>query len=241
MIIVQDHLHWLNLRRAAVNAMQDVLTEGAVGGGSDAGASHAGVYVGCMWAHEFVEVLPQLGLSATAANSSTGNTFPFLVGRLSYTFGLTGPCISTDTACSSSLIAAHLANQGEPCNALASYRLLDCACLLNDTMFKSQRSLVQCLLAVGLLIGPTPRCHARYRPGRLSSLHLAFCAGLRDGEADQAIAGGVNVMLSPKTSVKICRLQVMLDNVHLAQTFALPASHLATDVWHQHQQVAMNA
>ncbi|KAK9834736.1 hypothetical protein WJX74_008822 [Apatococcus lobatus] len=106
--------------------------------------SQAGVYIGCMWAHEFVEVLPQLGLSATAANSSTGNTFSFLVGRLSYTFGLTGPCISTDTACSSSLVAAHLASKG-----------------------------------------------------------------IKDGETDTAVAGGVNVMLSPKTAVKICRLQAL--------------------------------
>ena len=31
---------------------------------------------------------------------------------MSYTFGLTGPCVSTDTACSSSLVAGHLAHRG---------------------------------------------------------------------------------------------------------------------------------
>ena len=35
-------------------------------------------------------------------------------------------------------------------------------------------------------------------------------AGLKQGESSQAVAGGVNVMLSPKTAVKICRLQVRL-------------------------------
>lgn len=76
-------------------------------------SSEVGVYVGCMWAGEYVGLLPQLGLSATAAASSTGNTAPFLVGRLSFSFGLTGPCVFTDTACSSSLLAAHLARSGE--------------------------------------------------------------------------------------------------------------------------------
>ena len=70
------------------------------------------MYVGCMWAHEYVGSLPDLGLSDVSANASTGNTSPFLVGRVSYTFGLRGPCVITDTACSSSLLAAHLARTG---------------------------------------------------------------------------------------------------------------------------------
>lgn len=45
-------------------------------------------------------------------NVSTGNGMDFLIGRVSYTFGLTGPCISTHTACSSSLVSTHLAAQG---------------------------------------------------------------------------------------------------------------------------------
>ena len=51
-----------------------------------------------MWAHEFVEVLPQLGLLPAAANSSTGNTAPFLVGRVSYTFGLQVTALLTQDA-----------------------------------------------------------------------------------------------------------------------------------------------
>ncbi|CAL8465605.1 g5141 [Coccomyxa elongata] len=83
-----------------------------------------GVFVGCMWSHEFLEVLPQLGVSDISAAASTGNTFPFMVGRVSFTFGLSGPCVSTDTACSSSLVALHLAQsavtKGECGSALAA-------------------------------------------------------------------------------------------------------------------------
>ena len=43
---------------------------------------------------------------------STGNGMDFLIGRVSYTFGLAGPCVSTHTACSSSLVATHLACHG---------------------------------------------------------------------------------------------------------------------------------
>ena len=70
----------------------------------------AGVYVGCMY-HEYIEVMSGLG-SQIPPQAFIGNGPPYMVGRLSYVFGLTGPCISTDTACSSSLVAAHLAVQG---------------------------------------------------------------------------------------------------------------------------------
>ena len=92
-----------------LNLLQEVLA-GVTS--SRAQNAQTGVYAGCMWAHEYVGMLPELGISDISANASTGNTSPFLVGRVSYTFGLTGPCVITDTACSSSLLAAHLATTG---------------------------------------------------------------------------------------------------------------------------------
>ncbi|MGR3219881.1 MAG: SDR family NAD(P)-dependent oxidoreductase [Candidatus Anammoxibacter sp.] len=42
---------------------------------------------------------------------ATGNILCMAAGRISYTFGLTGPSMSVDTACSSSLVSLHLACQ----------------------------------------------------------------------------------------------------------------------------------
>ena len=70
----------------------------------------AGVYMGCMY-HEYIDVQVAAG-AQLAPQAFIGNGPPYMVGRMSYAFGLTGPCVSTDTACSSSLVAAHLAHTG---------------------------------------------------------------------------------------------------------------------------------
>lgn len=81
-----------------------------------------GVYVGVMHM-EYIQYLAGNGARVTPA-VTTGNGMDFLVGRISYTFGLTGPCLSTHTACSSSLVATHLAHtallNGEASAAAAS-------------------------------------------------------------------------------------------------------------------------
>jgi len=45
----------------------------------------------------------------------------------------------------------------------------------------------------------------------LVAIHLA-CESLRDGEADLALAGGVNLMLSPETTIVLCKAQMMSPN-----------------------------
>lgn len=70
--------------------------------------SNTGVFIGCMYTEYLDGILSLAHLSDTAASSITGHGLSFMVGRLSFTFGWQGPCVSTDTACSSSLVALHL-------------------------------------------------------------------------------------------------------------------------------------
>jgi len=51
-----------------------------------------------------------------SAASSTGNGLSFMVGRVSYSLGLVGPCIGLDTACSSSLVGVRQIPQTEATN-----------------------------------------------------------------------------------------------------------------------------
>ena len=68
-----------------------------------------GTYVGCMY-QEYMSVMTA-AVSKPSAQAVVGSGLSFMVGRLSYTYGPSGPCISTDTACSSSLVSSHLAHK----------------------------------------------------------------------------------------------------------------------------------
>jgi acyl transferase domain-containing protein/aryl carrier-like protein len=106
-------------------------------------ATPTGVFVGISTS-DYGQMLWQGGPDSTDVYSATGGTISAAAGRLAFTFGLQGPCVSVDTACSSSLVAIHLA-----------------------------------------------------------------CQSLRVGESDLALAGGVNVILSPMAMVLFSRWGMM--------------------------------
>ena len=54
----------------------------------------------------------QLLAKSTSVYAATGSAISVAAGRLSFVFGLQGPCVSIDTACSSSLVALHAASHG---------------------------------------------------------------------------------------------------------------------------------
>lgn len=69
----------------------------------------SGVFLGSMW-NEYGRLCSQNPARITS-HSATGQDSSILAGRVSYTFGLSGPSLTVNTACSSSLVAVHLACQ----------------------------------------------------------------------------------------------------------------------------------
>ena len=72
--------------------------------------SKTGVFVG-IWGNDYSVLQTSPDLINLDMYFGSGNSHSVASGRISYVFGLEGPCISLDTACSSSLLAAHLACQ----------------------------------------------------------------------------------------------------------------------------------
>nr|ALD82522.1 polyketide synthase [Nannocystis sp. MB1016] len=72
--------------------------------------AQVGVFAG-LNSLDYQHHLMRRGLADVDAYSATGTLLSTASGRISYSFGFQGPCVSLDTACSSSLVAVALACQ----------------------------------------------------------------------------------------------------------------------------------
>ncbi|MDX2205397.1 MAG: SDR family NAD(P)-dependent oxidoreductase [Hyphomicrobiaceae bacterium] len=72
--------------------------------------SSTGVFVG-ITTNDYFHYMHGIGADMTEIYTGTGTALNAASGRISFTWGLQGPCVSVDTACSSSLVAIHLACQ----------------------------------------------------------------------------------------------------------------------------------
>ena len=70
--------------------------------------SRTGVFIAAC-ANDYADSCARVPPAEQDAYLTTGNMLSIAAGRLSYTLGLQGPCLTLDTACSSSLVAIHLA------------------------------------------------------------------------------------------------------------------------------------
>jgi 3-oxoacyl-(acyl-carrier-protein) synthase/acyl carrier protein len=107
-----------------------------------------GVYVGCMY-HEHLDVVTSVS-SKLSPQAIVGNGAPYMVGRLSFTFAFSGPCISTDTACSSSLVSTHLAH-----TALHNYECASAMAAGTNAMLLADTTAAICQLQA---LSPVGRC-----------------------------------------------------------------------------------
>ena len=138
---------------------------------------------------------------------------PFLVGRVSYTFGL-----QVGRTGSSVLPVVSAAHAGAPCHG----RLSGPRVLVGPMRWTAKLQ-VPCSAvaepAVARLFTHAHRPDNRWRvqgpclstdtacSSSLVALHLA-CDGVRGGQGRGGLAAGVNAMLSVRTTMKICQLQV---------------------------------
>ncbi|MEM1070244.1 MAG: polyketide synthase, partial [Planctomycetota bacterium] len=138
-----------------------------------------GVFTGIS-SHDYSRHLMARPRHEIDAYLATGNAHSAAAGRLSYTFGFTGPSLIVDTACSSSLVAVHMA----------------CQSLLRGECSAALAGGVNCILSPDLsitfsqarMLSPTGRCKtfAASADGfvRAEGCGVTLLKRLSDAEAD---------------------------------------------------------
>ena len=110
---------------------------------------NAGVFLGIA-SNDAVEVSSKAAASATSVYSANGTSHSTAVGRVSYTFGLQGPCAAYDTACSSALVALHAGVRGLQNGDCDLALVIGVNVMLTDTLSEA--------FAVAGMTSPTGRC-----------------------------------------------------------------------------------
>jgi acyl transferase domain-containing protein len=143
---------------AAMDPQQRMLLELTWQAVEDAGVlvpelngTNTGVFLG-MGTTDYAKLIGGPGhIKEINEHYGTGNSLSIAAGRLSFFFGLQGPCIAVNTACSSTLVSTHLActalRNNECCQAITGGVNL----LLNPEMMVN--------LSQAHMLSPTGRCH----------------------------------------------------------------------------------
>ncbi|MGC5660312.1 beta-ketoacyl synthase N-terminal-like domain-containing protein [Micromonospora sp. WMMD723] len=113
-----DFFHVSPREAAEIDPQQRILLEVAFEAMQDAGrplpawaGTRTGVFVGMLGGDYLLLHTKTAGHRAINPYFASGKEFSFAAGRIAYTFGLQGACMTVNTACSSSLAAVHLACQ----------------------------------------------------------------------------------------------------------------------------------
>ena len=125
---------------ATMDPQQRLLLEGSWEAMTNAGVAPddwsgkpVGVFVGIS-GQDYSRRLMEQPREAIDAYLATGNSHSVAAGRLSYTFGFTGPSFAIDTACSSSLVAVHQACQSLRANECEAAIAAGVNCILTPDL-----------------------------------------------------------------------------------------------------------
>lgn len=131
--------------------------------------------------------------TAAGAFHATSNAISVAAGRLSYTFGLSGPAVSVDTACSASLVALHIA--GSEINNNVSMQTGSTAALVGGVHVQATSTSTNYVWTAGML-SPEGRCKVLdasadgYVRGEACHMLLVASAGTEHRGANLAVILG---------------------------------------------------